>query len=50
MKKVINSILKSIKKAAKWYFSKIAESGCYMITTGTFPVNYYEYRIKEDKK
>lgn len=49
MKVFINKSLKFIKKAIKWYFKKVSESGCYMCTTGSFPMYFNDYKIKKDK-
>ena len=52
MKAIFNSIIKSIKKAAKWYFKAMERSGYMMYTTGSRPVDYfyYEYNKGKDKK
>ena len=50
MKAIFNSIFKSIKKAAKWYFKAMAQSGYMMYTTGSRPVDYFYYERKKDNE
>lgn len=38
--KIIKKAISPFKKAIKWYFNKLAESGTYIYVTGMFPPEY----------
>ena len=40
--KIFKKVVSPFKKAIKWYFTKLAETGNYICMTGTFPPEYYE--------
>lgn len=50
MKVIFNSILKSMKKAVKWYLMMAAQNGYMMYNTGSYPTKDYFYIGREKNK
>lgn len=47
--RIIKKAISPFKKAIKWYFNKLAESGTYIYITGMFPPEYYSNQSSNKK-